>query len=85
MDIQNKLNDLKFIEGKILSVKIERGMSQSPILFVGGLFERWKYLCIGEFMRQACESETHSEYGGQVLMSEKVRENIEDYYEFRET
>jgi len=84
MDIQNKLNDLEIIEGKKLSVKIGIGVGQCHILFVGGLFGRCEYLCVGECMRQACESETHSEHGGQVLMSEKVRENVEDYYEFRE-
>ena len=84
MDIQSKLNDLEIIEGKKLSVKIGIGVGQCHILFVGGLFGRCEYLCVGECMRQACESETHSEHGGQVLMSEKVRENVEDNYIFRE-
>ena len=84
MDIQRQLNDLEIIEGKKLSVKIGLGVGQCHILFVGGLFGRCEYLCVGECMRQACESETHSEHGGQVLMSEKVRENVEDCYTFRE-
>ena len=84
MDIQKQLNDLEIIEGKKLSVKIGIGVGQCHILFVGGLFGRCEYLCVGECMRQACESETHSEHGGQVLMSEKVRENVEENYVFRE-
>ena len=84
MDIQRQLNDLEIIEGRKLSVKIGLGVGQCHILFVGGLFGRCEYLCVGECMRQACESETHSEHGGQVLMSEKVRENVEDCYTFRE-
>ena len=84
MDIQKQLNDLEIIEGKKLSVKIGIGVGQCHILFVGGLFGRCEYLCVGECMRQACESETHSEHGGQVLMSEKVKENVEENYEFRE-
>ena len=84
MDIQRQLNDLEIIEGKKLSVKIGLGVGQCHILFVGGLFGRCEYLCVGECMRQACESETHSEHGGQVLMSEKVRENVEDGYFFKE-
>ena len=84
MDIQRQLNNLEIIEGKKLSVKIGLGVGQCHILFVGGLFGRCEYLCVGECMRQACESETHSEHGGQVLMSEKVRENVEDSYYFRE-
>ena len=84
MDIQKQLNDLEIIAGKKLSVKIGIGVGQCHILFVGGLFGRCEYLCVGECMRQACESETHSEHGGQVLMSEKVRENVEDNYLFRE-
>ena len=84
MDIQKQLNDLEIIEGKKLSVKIGIGVGQCHILFVGGLFGRCEYLCVGECMRQACESETHSEHGGQVLMSEKVKENVEENYMFRE-
>ena len=84
MDIQKQLNDLEIIEGKKLSVKIGIGVGQCHILFVGGLFGRCEYLCVGECMRQACESETHSEHGGQVLMSEKVKENVEENYLFRE-
>ena len=84
MDIQRQLNDLEIIEGKKLSVKIGLGVGQCHILFVGGLFGRCEYLCVGECMRQACESETHAEHGGQVIMSEKVRENVEDCYDFKE-
>ena len=84
MDIQKQLNDLEIIEGKKLSVKIGIGVGQCHILFVGGLFGRCEYLCVGECMRQACESETHSEHGGQVLMSEKVKEHVEENYKFRE-
>ena len=84
MDIQKQLNDLEIFEGKKLSVKIGIGVGQCHILFVGGLFGRCEYLCVGECMRQACESETHSEHGGQVLMSEKVKENVEENYLFRE-
>ena len=84
MDIQRQLNDLEIIEGKKLSVKIGLGIGQCHILFVGGLFGRCEYLCVGECMRQACESETHSERGGQIIMSEKVRENVDDCYFFEE-
>ena len=84
MDIQRQLNDLEIIEGKKLSVKIGLGVGQCHILFVGGLFGRCEYLCVGECMRQACESETHAEHGGQIIMSEKVRENVDDYYDFKE-
>ena len=50
MDIQRQLNDLEIIEGKKLSVKIGLGVGQCHILFVGGLFGRCEYLCVGECM-----------------------------------
>ena len=82
VDIQNKLNNLEIVKGKTLSVKIGIGVGQCHILFVGGLFGRCEYLCVGEAMRQACESETHSSGGGQILMSELVQKHLIGSYNF---
>ena len=81
-DIQNKLNNLEIVKGKFLSVKIGLGVGQCHILFVGGLFGRCEYLCVGEAMRQACESETHASGGGQILMSELVQRHVIGSYNF---
>ena len=75
IDIQNKLNNLEIVKGKFLSVKIGIGVGKCHILFVGGLFGRCEYLCVGEAMRQACESETHASQGGEIIMSEYARKH----------
>lgn len=82
IDIQNKLNNLEIVKGKFLSVKIGIGVGKCHILFVGGLFGRCEYLCVGEAMRQACESETHASQGGEIIMSEYVRKHILKGYNF---
>ena len=82
MDIQNKLSNLEIVKGIFLNVKIGIGVGQCHILFVGGLFGRCEYLCVGECMRQACESETHSSSGGQIVMSEQVQRYVYGSYNF---
>ena len=82
MEIEMNLSNLEIVKGKFLNVKIGIGVGKCHILFVGGLFNRCEYLCVGECMRQACEAETHSSGGGQILLSEKVKKYIKGDYNF---
>ena len=84
MDIINKLDKMELVKGKTLSVKIGIGVGPIHILFVGGLFTRCEYLCVGECMRQAFESEKRSTDGGQIIISEKVERYINKAYNFEE-
>ena len=82
MEIETNLNNLEIVKGKFLNVKVGIGVGKCHILFIGGLFNRFEYLCVGECMRQACEAETHSSGGGQILLSEKVKKYIKGNYNF---
>ena len=84
MDIINKLDKMELVKGKTLSVKIGIGVGPIHILFVGGLFTRCEYLCVGECMRQAFESEKRSTNGGQIIISEKVEKYVNRTYNFKE-
>ena len=84
MDIINKLDKMELVKGKTLSVKIGIGVGPIHILFVGGLFTRCEYLCVGECMRQAFESEKRSTNGGQIIISEKVEKYVRRNYNFKE-
>ena len=84
MDIINRLDKMELVKGKSLSVKIGIGVGPIHILFVGGLFTRCEYLCVGECMRQAFESEKRSVSGGQIIISEKVQEYVNKTYTFKE-
>ena len=84
MDIINKLDKMELVKGKTLSVKIGIGVGPIHILFVGGLFTRCEYLCVGECMRQAFESEKRSTNGGQVIISENVERYVNRTYNFKE-
>ncbi len=84
MDIINKLDKMELAKGKTLSVKIGIGVGPIHILFVGGLFTRCEYLCVGECMRQAFESEKRSASGGQIIISEKVHQYVNSTYTFKE-
>ena len=84
MDIINKLDKMELVKGKTLSVKIGIGVGPIHILFVGGLFTRCEYLCVGECMRQAFESEKRSTSGGQIIISEKVEKYVNRTYNFQE-
>ena len=84
MDIINKLDKMELVKGKTLSVKIGIGVGPIHILFVGGLFRRCEYLCVGECMRQAFESEKRSTSGGQIIISENVYHYVNRNYNFKE-
>ena len=84
MDIINKLDKMELVKGKTLSVKIGIGVGPIHILFVGGLFTRCEYLCVGECMRQAFESEKRSTNGGQIIISENVHHYVNRNYIFKE-
>ena len=84
MDIINKLDKMELVKGKTLSVKIGIGVGPIHVLFVGGLFTRCEYLCVGECMRQAFESEKRSTNGGQIIISEKVEKYVNRTYNFKE-
>ena len=84
MDIINKLDKMELVKGKTLSVKIGIGVGPIHILFVGGLFRRCEYLCVGECMRQAFESEKRSTGGGQIIISENVHYYVSRNYNFKE-
>ena len=84
MDIINKLDKMELVKGKTLSVKIGIGVGPIHILFVGGLFTRCEYLCVGDGMRQAFESEKRSTSGGQIIISENVEYYVRNNYNFKE-
>ena len=82
LSIQKQLHNHKISENKSLSVKIGIGVGECKILFVGGIFKRCEYLCVGDAMKQACDSEGMAECGGQTLVSENVKRLIDQYYTF---
>lgn len=84
LDIQSKLNNLEMSKGKILSVKVGLGFGKCKVLLVGGKFDRFECLVVGEAMRQACTSECHCKSGGETVISEDVYSQIEKYYDFVE-
>ena len=84
MDIIKNLDKIELVKGKSLSVKIGIGVGPIHILFVGGLFTRCEYLCVGECMRQAFESEKRSTSGGQIIISENVENYVRGTYNFKE-
>ena len=80
LTIQSKLHNHKISNDKSLSVKIGIGVGECKILLVGGQFKRCEYLCVGDAMKQACDSEGMAECGGQTIISSKVKELVEKYY-----
>lgn len=78
LEIQNKLKN----NIAKLSVKIGIGIGEFKIVFVGGQFDRCEYLIIGEGMKQACESETKAEGGGEVICSQDVYNLVQNFYGF---
>lgn len=71
-------------KGKILSVKVGLGFGKCKVLLVGGKFDRFECLVVGEAMRQACTSECHCKSGGETVVSEDVYSQIEEFYDFVE-
>jgi class 3 adenylate cyclase len=65
-----------------LSVKIGIGFGEFKIAFMGGQFSRSEYLVIGEGMKQACESETHAQGGGEIICSNDVYKHVKESYDF---
>ena len=57
---------------------------ETKVLLVGGKFDRFECLVVGEAMRQACTSECHCKSGGETVISEDVYSQIEKYYDFVE-
>ena len=82
LTIQSKLNHLDMGSGNPLSVKVGIGVGECKIFFVGGTFNRSEYLIVGSAMKQACSSECHATTGGQIIISEKVYNQIHKYYKF---
>ena len=82
LTIQSKLNQLDMGSGNPLSVKVGIGVGECKIFFVGGTFNRSEYLIVGSAMKQACSSECHATKGGQIIISEKVYNQLHKYYKF---
>ena len=81
--IQNKLNNLDIGSRNPLSVKVGIGVGECRIFFVGGIFNRSEFLIVGSAMKQACSSECHATEGGQIIISEKVYDQIKNKYNFQ--
>ena len=81
--IQNKLNNLDIGSRNPLSVKVGIGVGECRIFFVGGTFNRSEFLIVGSAMKQACSSECHATEGGQIIISEKVYDQIKNKYNFQ--
>ena len=64
LQIITKLDKLEMIQGRVLSVKVGLGFGECKVLLVGGIFDRFECLVVGESMRQACTSECHCQGGG---------------------
>ena len=84
MQIMSKLDKLEMIQGRILSVKVGLGFGECKVLLVGGIFDRFECLVVGESMRQACTSECHCQGGGEIVVCESVYNLIKEYYDFKE-
>ena len=82
LQIITKLDKLEMIKGRILSVKVGLGFGECKVLLVGGIFDRFECLVVGESMRQACSSECHCQGGGEVVVCESVYNLIKKYYYF---
>ena len=82
LQIITKLDKLEMIQGRILSVKVGLGFGECKVLLVGGIFDRFECLVVGESMRQACTSECHCQGGGEVVVCESVYNLIQQYYDF---
>ena len=82
--IMRKLDGLEMIKGRKLSVKVGLGFGKCKILLVGGKFERFECLVVGESMRQACCSECHCNNGGQIVVCQSVYELIKEFFLFEE-
>jgi adenylate cyclase 10 len=83
LQIITKLDKLEMIKGRILSVKVGLGFGECKVLLVGGIFDRFECLVVGESMRQACTSECHCKGGGEVVVCESVYKLIQKYYNFQ--
>ena len=82
LQIITKLDKLEMIQGRVLSVKVGLGFGECKVLLVGGIFDRFECLVVGESMRQACSSECHCQGGGEVVVCESVYNLIKQYYDF---
>ena len=83
LQIITKLDKLEMIQGRVLSVKVGLGFGECKVLLVGGIFDRFECLVVGESMRQACTSECHCQGGGEVVVCESVYNLIRQYYDFQ--
>ena len=84
LQIITKLDKLEMVKGRVLSVKVGLGFGECKVLLVGGIFDRFECLVVGESMRQACSSECHCQGGGEVVVCESVYNKIQQYYDFEE-
>ena len=84
LQIITKLDKLEMVKGRVLSVKVGLGFGECKVLLVGGIFDRFECLVVGESMRQACSSECHCQGGGEVVVCESVYNLIQQYYDFEE-
>jgi class 3 adenylate cyclase len=84
LDIQGKLNNQEISPNKRLSVKIGIGVGDCTILVVGGVFQRFEYLSVGDALAQACESETKATAGGETICSEDVHNLVKGKFEMVE-
>ena len=82
LNIITKLDKLEMVKGRVLSVKVGLGFGECKVLLVGGIFDRFECLVVGESMRQACASECHCQGGGEVVVCESVYNLIQQYYDF---
>ena len=82
LQIITKLDKLEMVKGRVLSVKVGLGFGECKVLLVGGIFDRFECLVVGESMRQACSSECHCQGGGEVVVCESVYNLIQQYYDF---
>ena len=82
IQIMTKLDKLEMIQGRVLSVKVGLGFGECKVLLVGGIFDRFECLVVGESMRQACTSECHAQGGGEIVVCESVYNLIQQYYDF---
>ena len=82
LQIITKLDKLEMIQGRVLSVKVGLGFGECKVLLVGGIFDRFECLVVGESMRQACTSECHCQGGGEVVVCESVYNLIQQFYDF---
>ena len=82
LDIQSKLHEIRLVGDIKLSVKIGFGVGQVTILHVGGVFSRAEYLAAGDPLTEAFECEHLATSGGVVIISKKVYQRVQQYFEF---